>query len=476
VSIEIEKDVLENACKEVIETILLCLPNSFKGTIYRVGKPSALVVERITSGIIDRTKNQISWGLPERSEYNPPGKAWVNYKDTQDRPLEAMAWCVETQKSWTSEDPRSDIRSVRLQVEGVLEDFHHMEPVLVRKTDLRFDMTAVTDYPRDGKGRMLWEESDYVVVGVVKIHFVPYTIRIGSPETRVIKRLSRSLGTQLLSYHLRQDSMKAMQQLAVDRLNACNILADSLRNAITKSALIFSLVKMELGHLREQWEQILLAERHEKSGKAKAIETLNHLLTEFPQDSDPLRTDLIKVQGRFLELSLPPERGETWVTMQIEERWQDILRRFPLGEAKVTMVRKAIQELKEALYYGKNPEVVRSYLKMPEELKRSWVRLIYTNTDRFNGTSIGELIKILGNPQLGIPSQEKSKKVLTQLRVLAENMNQLESNTNFLLRQVLNGGQNGALSELLGNASSHDQTVDKGSSAPVAQLDRAADF
>jgi hypothetical protein len=134
-----------------------------------------------------------------------------------------------------------------------------MEPVLVRKTDLRFDMTAFMEYPRDNSGKLLWQKSDYVVVGVVKIHFVPYTIRIGSPETRVIKRLSRSLGTQLLSHHLRQDSMKAMQQLAMDRLNACNILADSLRNAITKSALIFSLVKMEMGHLREQWEQILLA-------------------------------------------------------------------------------------------------------------------------------------------------------------------------------------------------------------------------
>jgi hypothetical protein len=450
-SIEIEKDVLENACKEVIETILLCLPNSFKGTIYRVGKPPDLIAERITSGIFDRAKNEISWGLPERSEYNPPGKAWENYKDSLDRPLEAMAWCVETQKSWTSEDPRTDARSVRLQVEGVLEDFHHMEPVLVRKTDLRFDTTASTEYPRDGNGKMLWQDSDYVVVGLVKIHFVPYTIRIGGPETRVIKRLSRSLGTQLLSHHLRQDSMRAMQRLAMDRLNACNILADSLRNAITKSALIFSLVKLELGHLRDQWEQLLLAARHEKSKKAEAIETLDRLLTGFPQDSDPSRTDLIGVQRRFLELSLPPERGETWVAMQVEARWEDILRRFPQEAETANMARKAIRELKEALYYGKEPEVVGSYLKIPEELKQTWVRLIYRNTDSFNGSSLEELIKVLGRPELGIPSRERSRKMLTQLRVLAENMSQLESNTNFLLRQVLNGGHNGDLTELLNN-------------------------
>lgn len=475
-SIEIEKDVLENACKEVIETILLCLPNSFKGTIYRVGKLPDLVAERITSGVIDRARNQISWGLPEKSEYNPPGKAWVNYKDSADRPHEAMAWCVETQKSWTSEDPKTDVRSVRLQVEGVLEDFHHMEPVLVRKSDLRFDMASSMAYPRDGRGKMLWQESDYVVVGIVKIHFVPHTIRIGSPETRVIKRLSRSLGTQLLSHHLRQDSMRAMQQLAADRLNACNILADSLRNAITKSALIFSLVKLELGHLREQWEQILLAERHEKSKKAQAIETLDGLLMGFPQETEPLRSDLIGVQRRFLEFSLPPQRGETWVALQIERRWKDILRRFPRGSETETMVYKTIQELKDALHYGKDPEVVGSYLKMPEDLKQAWVRLIYENTDRFNGSSLGELIKLLGAPELGIPSQERSRRMLTQLRVLAENMSQLERNTNFLLRQVLNGGGNGALTELLGNGADHEGAVAKRPSAPVAQLDRAADF
>ncbi len=445
--IEIERNVLENVCKEVIETILLCLPNSFKGTIYRVGKPPDLIAERITSGIIDRANSQISWGLPESSEYNPPGKAWVDYRDAPGRPLEAMAWNVETQKSWTSEEPRTDSRSVRLQVEGVLEDFHHMEPVLVRKSDLRFDLYSPEEYPRDRNGRMIWTASDYVVVGVVKIHFVPYTIHIGSPETKIIKRLSRSLGTQLLSHHVRQGSMRAMQQLARDRLNACNILADSLRNAITKSALIFSLVKLELGHLREQWEQILLAERHEKNKKVEALETLDHLLMAFPQDSDPMRSDLMAIQKRFLDLSLPPEKGKNWVAMQIQERWKDLLQRFPQKAETAQGAWQAIGKLRDALHYGKDPEVLGSYQGMPEELKQAWVRLIYENTDRFNGSSLEELIKILGNPDLGIPSRERSRRVLTQLKVLAENMAQLERNTNFLLRHVLNGGENGFSAE-----------------------------
>jgi hypothetical protein len=140
-SIEIEKPVLEKACREIIDTIVFCLPNALKGTIYRIGKTPDLIVERITSGIIGEQRKEISWGLPAESEYNPPGKPWVAYRDEPDRPLEAMSWCVQKQKSWTAEDPRNDTRSVRLQVEGVLEDFHHMEPVLVRKSDLNLDMS-----------------------------------------------------------------------------------------------------------------------------------------------------------------------------------------------------------------------------------------------------------------------------------------------------------------------------------------------
>ena len=52
------------------------------------------------------------------------------------------------------------------------------------------------------------------------------------------------------------------------------------------------------------------------------------------------------------------------------------------------------------------------------------------------------VIEILGNPALNIPSGKRSKKTLTQLKALAETMNQLEKDTDFLLYQVLNGGNN----------------------------------
>ena len=434
---------------EMIETILFCLPNAFKGTIYRIGKPPDLIAERITSGIIDHGKGKISWGLPAKSGYNSPGKPWLEYRDQPDRPLESMAWCVERQKSWTSEDPEKDARNLRFQIEGITKDFHHMEPVLVLKSDLKLDTHSPLNYPNNYKGNAIWKDSDYIVVAVIKIHFHPFTIKIGSHETKIIKKLSRSLGTELLSYQLRQDSMKTMELLATDRLNACNILADSLRNAITKSGLIFSLMKQEIGYLRNQWEQALIEDRKETNMKVEAIKDLNEILTSLGEGYEDLKDDLIDAHNNFLELSLPPEKGENWVSMQIEERWKDLLYQFPQDDHKRCVVWEAIDKLKKSLHFGQDPYVIAKYNKIPEELKWELVNLLYRNNDKFDDRALDRLIKVLANSALTIPSRGKSRKTLTQLKALAQTMSQLEQNTNFLLNRVLNGREKGLISGAL---------------------------
>jgi hypothetical protein len=69
---------------------------------------------------------------------------------------------------------------------------------------------------------------------------------------------------------------------------------------------------------------------------------------------------------------------------------------------------------------------------------------------------------------VAIPSRERSRRMLTQLKVLAENMDQLERNTNFLLRHVLNGRENGFFMESANGASANgasangaDETQDR---------------
>ena len=456
--LEIEKNALESACREMIETILLCLPNAFKGTIYRIGPPPELIAERITSGIITNGNTKISWGLPVESEYNAPGKKWLEYRDQPGRPLEAMSWCVERQKSWTSEEPKTDSRNIMMQVEGRSDDFFHMEPVLMHKSNAQLGTYMSLQYIKEYEENIIWKESDHIVTAVIKIHFKPYTIRMGSNEARIIKKLSHSLGTELLSHRLQDDSMRTMQRLAKDRLSAFNILADSLRNAIAKSALIFSLIKQEVGYLREQWEKLLLENRKEKNMKAEAIKELNNILMNIGEKDKDLGKNLVAAQNKFLEFSLPAEKGENWVNMQIKERWNDLLNKFPHDDQRERLVWGNIDKLKKSLYFGQNPDIVDSYKEIPEEIKREWVKLIYSNDDSFNNSSLGRLINILDNSNINIPYQEKSKKSLKQLKALRDTMHQLERNTNFLLYQVLNGGNEGLVLE---NTNGMNNLIDK---------------
>jgi hypothetical protein len=448
-AIKIDKEALEQACKEIIETILFCLPTAYKGTVYQIGGPPEMITRRITSGVIDGDGKTITWGLPDRSEYNPPGKPWIEYRDEPGRPLEAMGWCVETQKSWTMKNPKEDERNVRLQGEDMLKGSRHMEPVLVRKEDLYIGSKPGSEYPENYEGKVLWQGSEYVVIGVINIHFTENTIEIGSLETKIIKKLSRSLGTELLSYQLRQQSLEAMHRLAEDKINSCKILSDSLRNAITKSGLIFSLIKLELGSLREQWETILLQGSDQKEMKSEAVHALDKVLKSINETSEGLGKELIDAQNKFLRLFLPPERGEKWVRMQIEERWNKLLCNMSVDETQTKEIRQRINDLKRSLNLGKDQNILDTFNEIPEPLKKEWIGLIYSNIDYVDFQFLENLIRILENPSLNLPHQERSRKYFIRLKALAEIMGQLEEDTNVVLREVLNGNEDGMVTSIL---------------------------
>ena len=99
-------DLLIASCRTMIKTVLSCLDNATKGTIYKIGLMPELTAVRVLSGV-KRTgaSDEFEWGLPAVSDYNPPGKKWEQYRDQPGRPLEAMGWCVEKQMSWTAENP-----------------------------------------------------------------------------------------------------------------------------------------------------------------------------------------------------------------------------------------------------------------------------------------------------------------------------------------------------------------------------------
>lgn len=440
-SIQIDNGLLEQACKEIIETILYCLPNAHKGTVYRIGPPPSAVAERITSGIMG-IGGEIAWGLPENSDYNPPGKPWLDYRDEPGRPLEAMAWCVEQQKSWTADNPGGDNRSVRLQVEGVDDDFHHMEPVLIRKEDLYAANDRTIEYPRNYNGETIWKGSDYVVVAVVKIHFRPHTIKVGGPETKMIGKLSRALGTELLSYQLRQESLEVMRRTAEDRIDSCNIVADSLRNAIAKTGLILSLIKLELGYVRRDWERSLLEGSHKEDERLQSVRMLNEAALEA--GGDPEECDkLIQVQNKLLDFSLPPELGEKWVHLKIESRWDSILATRQIDEGLVAKIREGLRLLEKSIHICTDPEMLVACENMPEQFKAEWADVVTKSMDGLDMPLLDRYIGILSNRELKIPYREKARRSLQHLQALAMVMTQLESDTNLALKQILNGNGNG---------------------------------
>jgi hypothetical protein len=122
-------------------------------------------------------------------------------------------------------------------------------------------------------------------------------------------------------------------------------------------------------------------------------------------------------------------------------RWIELLARLPQDSQKQAVIWQTIDKLKKALYFGQKPENISKYDKIPEDAKLELVDLLYRDNDHFDASSLDRLIEILETYELDIdiPFRERSKKTLTQLKVLAETMSQLERNTNFLLHEVLNG-------------------------------------
>src|SRR5208337_5424411 len=255
-------DLLISSCRTVIKTILFCLDNATKATIYKIGFMPELTAVRVLSGAKKQASNgtvsdEIEWGLPAVSDYNPPGKKWEQYRDQPDRPLEAMGWCVEKQTSWTAENPMLDPRSVRKQILGLPEDEFHMEPVLVRKKSLYGNFGENTQYAVDWQGNNIWHDTENVVAAVIKIHFMPGTLRRDDRSTRIAGELAQSLGSALLTLWFREKLFAASKDFARQRLQSCEILAHELRNTLVKLGFVFSAINAQIAILRENWENLL---------------------------------------------------------------------------------------------------------------------------------------------------------------------------------------------------------------------------
>jgi len=440
----IGEDILERACKDMIETILFCLQTATKGTIYRIGPMPRLQAVRVTSGV-RRDNGEIVWGFPEKSDYDPPGRVWEQYRDTPDRVKEAMAWCVEKGKSWTAEDPNQDERSVRKQLRNEPEDHNHMEPVLIKKSYLYGDQPNCLEYPIDCQGKQIWRDSEYVVVAVVKIHFRPGTIRMGDASTKIIKKLSRTLGTELLSLHARETLSEAQKELARQRLQSCNVLAHELRNTLIKLGFIFSAINAELSFLREQWESQITLAFPEMESKHHILGRLNELAASgldtvngIPKLMKVCET-LLQEQRELDTLSLMPTIAEKWVENKIRPKWRRLLESNAWDTSRDEIL-SLLDRLQRAMWIGTDENLAQNMLHLPDDLRTVWPKIAYTDFTVDKVFMLDQILAFLNHPALSIPHKQQTRKILTSLKALVEMIPEVEERANRIILSLKNGG------------------------------------
>ena len=443
----INSDLLENTCKNAIETILLCLKHATIGTIYRVGPMPKLRTVRVTSGIRTGQNATTSWGLPQISGYNPPGRNWEEYRDGPGHVLEAMAWCVEQQKSWTADEPSEDARSVRKQVQGEVEDYNHMEPVLLKKANLYGYEFNGLEYPLDWQGNHIWQDTEYVVVAVIKIHFLPKTIRRGDDSAKIIKRLSRSLGTELLSLHLRETYVEARERLSRERLAACNDMAHELRNTLAKMGFIFSTINTVVSFLRAQWENELQKVLPSFDGKVTILGHLSTLLLlgqphlESQDKLMQLNKELLAEQNELANLFLLPQQEAEWLTSKIRPKWNRLLTSSRVWEEQRDEIEHLLDRLQQAIWIVVDQKVAQKLVHLPEYLRMMWPKLAYTHFSAENSIVLEELLTLLEHPVLSIRQKHQMKKALSSLRVLLRTISGIEEQANRVINSLKNGDQ-----------------------------------
>jgi hypothetical protein len=462
-------ELLVKTCKNMIKTMLFCLENATKGTIYRIGPLPELQAVRITSGVRVEGTNEIRWGLPSSSDYNYPGKTWEQYKDKPGRALEAMGWCVEKQKSWTADNPYEDVRSVGKQLRGEIEDFHHMEPVLVRKADLYGESTNSLEYPTDWQDSPIWQETDYVVAAVIKIHFLPQKVRRDDRSTLVIQELSRSLGTELLTLHFRESLYRAQKDFARQRLHSCEILAHELRNGFIKFGFIFSAINALIGVLREEWEIGIRQAIPGLEWKDSILERLNTMLQERLAEQQ-ISTEcvttahaLLSDQDELASLSILPSQAEQWIRNKIQPKWVRLLDSCPAWRSSRAEVESLMERLRRAIRLGMDNDLISKLDHLPNEIKEQWPQLVYSHFTGDKTHFLASLIRLLNHPELNLPHKQQLAKAFRSFKALAEVVPEVEERANRIILSLRYGSPTEArTAQLMASLPVSEEQVDRG--------------
>jgi hypothetical protein len=303
------------------------------------------------------------------------------------------------------------------------------------------------EYPLDWQGNPIWRDTEYVVVAVIKIHFLPQTIQRGDDSTKIIKRLSRSLGTELLSLHLRETYLEARERLSRERLAACNDVAHELRNTLAKMGFIFSTINTVVSFLRAQWEIELQKVVPTFDGKVTILGRLSTLLLlgqpriEGQDKLMQLSKELLAIQNELANLFLLPQQEAEWLASRIRPKWNRLLTTSRVWEEEREEIEELLDRLQQTIWIVVDQDIAQKLVHLPEDLRVMWPKLAYTQFSVENSSVLEEILTLLEHPVLSVRQKYQVKRALSSLKVLFQTISGIEEQANRMISSLKNGEQ-----------------------------------
>src|SRR5208337_1856912 len=326
---------------------------------------------------------------------------------------------------------------------GLPEDEFHMEPVLVRKKSLYGNFGENTQYPVDWQGNNIWHNTENVVAAVVKIHFMPGTLRRGDRSTRIVGELAQSLGSELLTLWFREKLYRASKDFARQRLQSCEILAHELRNTLVKLGFVFSAINAQIAVLRESWENLLKERVPGLEWKGPVLDALCDELSEKCHDLN-CSEDLLELSQRLLmeqkeltKLSLSPHQEQEWVKNKIYPKWGKLLSVSSLWDR--SEIDSLLDRLLKSLRTGMDYDLTNRIDGLPSELVERWSKLAYVQITSGNLFQLDEAIQLVEQPLLPVRHKDQMLRVLKSLKALVHTIPEVEEKAAKILQSLRYG-------------------------------------
>jgi hypothetical protein len=281
-------------------------------------------------------------------------------------------------------------------------------------------------------------------VAVIKIHFLPGTIKQGDRSTRVIKELSHSLGTQMLSLHAREVTLEKEEKLAEERLETCDVLAHEFRNLVPRIGFAYRAINNEISYLREEWENLVCKHLPEQASRRKILQQLNSILRNLQVDDNSgsrLANNVARVsryQEQLMDSCFLPQQNENWLKQRIRPLWESILIKSKLSTDEKNQIEKLLKDLKKSFHVGLDENLRDKVEGVPAELREKWVDLAYRELNGRNNGMLKQYIEFLDNVDLDFPRKRHCVKNLVYLKSLVELIPEVEEKLNHRLERLKN--------------------------------------